>query len=82
MAHGRKLAVGVRDPSPVGDELLDEALQTIASRESADRVVKLVKELPTTDRVLERLVADGTVTAEQGRKFGLLRATRNTSFPS
>lgn len=79
---GQKLEVSVRDPAPVGDELLDDALATIASGDQPRPVTKLVTVLPKSDRVLSRLVADGAVTEESQRRFGMIKVQRHHPTPA
>jgi len=73
---GQDLQVAVQDATPVGDELLDAALQAVAS-ERTGRVTKLLGVLPKSDRVLDRLVTEGKVAVETGRKFGMLKVQRH-----
>ena len=76
---GQALEVAVEDATPVGDELLDEALRTVGERPG--RVTKLVRRLPTSDRVLQRLVAEGAVTVDSERKWGLKTVERHRPTP-
>lgn len=79
---GQDLQVAVQDATPVGDDLLDAALQAVASHERTGRVTKLLGVLPSSDQVLDRLVTEGKVTVETGRKFGMLKVRRHHPTPA
>lgn len=78
---GQRREVVAQDTTPVGDELLDEALQIVASSQNP-RVTKLITMLPKSDRVLDRLLAEGMVTVEPARKFGLWKVERHHPTPA
>jgi hypothetical protein len=67
----------VRDPSPIGDEVLDAALGVISAHQGKkpSTVVRpLGKNLRPT--LYQRLALSGVVRAEQSRVFGVYRAQR------
>lgn len=67
----------VRDPSPIGDEVLDAALGIITAHQGKkpSTVVRpLGKKLRPT--LYEQLALSGVVRAEQSRVFGVFRAQR------
>jgi hypothetical protein len=70
--------VVVRDPSPIGDPLVDQALARIAddgrARKPGYWVSKFAKD--TRGRVLDQLVADGVLQAEHGSFLGVFPRTR------
>lgn len=68
--------VGVADPTPLGDPLLDEALATVAAkpRGSQDLVGRLGKGL--RQRLLERLEARGVLERRSDTVMGLFPRTR------
>lgn len=78
----QQLEVAVHDPTPVGDDLLDEALRTVGAADGPIRVTKVITMLPTSDQVLDRLVAEGAVTEESDRKFGLFKVQRHRPTPA
>lgn len=72
----RRATVTVTDPSPVDDEILNQALAACAERprSASDLVARLGKEarLP----ILERLAGRGILRMEQGRVLGMFPSTR------
>ncbi len=79
---GRKTRVTVRDLTPLGDAELDDALLTVETGVSGNKVSRLVEFLPTSDQVLDRLVAAGEVTEESQQKLGMFSVTRRYPAPS
>ncbi|QNN54255.1 GOLPH3/VPS74 family protein [Nocardioides mesophilus] len=68
----RKGRLVVRDATPTGDPLLDEALAVLVERQGkrpADAVGKLGKRL--RQRLYDRLVQQGILRAEEGRVLGV-----------
>jgi hypothetical protein len=69
---GKPGRIVVRDPTPAGDTVLDDALATLGATEGkkpATVVRSMSKDLRTT--LYERLAARGVVRAERGRVLGL-----------
>jgi hypothetical protein len=68
----------VLDPTPTGDQLVDQALERIGEAEKSRRpgywVSKFAKD--TRPRVLEKLVSDGVLTTEKDRVLGVFPRTR------
>jgi Golgi phosphoprotein 3 (GPP34) len=77
--HGRALVVS--DPTPTGDDLLDEALSRIASARRPRSVSHWVGNLRLKQRrrLLERLVARGVLRRHKDRVLGVFPRTR---FPA
>ena len=70
--QGRRGRIIVRDPAPVGDDVLDAALQILVARQGSkpSGVVKpLGKNLRQT--LYQRLAASGVLRAGQGRALGI-----------
>jgi hypothetical protein len=68
--------LAVRDPSPTGDELLDDGLARLAGRpRKAPRAVELLVR-GLHQKLLTRIVAAGFVRAEHGTTLGLFPTTR------
>ena len=70
--QGKRGRIIVRDPSPVGDEVLDAALQILAARQGGkpSTVIRpLGKNLRRT--LYQRLAATGVLRAGQGRSLGI-----------
>lgn len=67
----------VLDTTPTGDEVLDQALQTVRDREGK-KPSSLVSPLgeKLRPRLYERLAASGILRAEQGKVLGLFPTTR------
>ncbi len=81
-ASGKKTRVTVRNPAPLGDAELDEALLTVGSGAFGQRVTRLLAFLPESTQVLERLVTTGVVVEESDRKFGMVPVRRRHATPT
>lgn len=79
---GERMEVAARDTSPTGDELLDEAIQTVASRGESARIHKVVPLLPKSDRILDRLVSQGLATSHSERKLAIFTTQRHRPTPA
>lgn len=79
---GRKARVSLRDPSPLGDRELDDALVTIGTGVFGQRVTTLVGVVPQSRELLRRLVADGVITEEARRVLGLVTVRRYRPTPA
>lgn len=79
---GERMKLTPRDTSPAGDELLDEAIQAVASRGDSSRVLKVIPLLPKTDQILDRLVAEGMATEHSERKLGIFTSQRHRPTPA
>ena len=79
---GRKTRVTVRDLTPLGDAELDDALLAVETGVFGNKVSRLVEFLPTSDEVLDRLVAADEVTEESQQKLGMFSVTRRYPAPS
>ena len=72
--HGRLL---VRDPTPTGDGLLDEALATVGEKEgSKPQSVVAALGRRSRGRLYERLTDGGVLRAEEGRVLGIFPRRR------
>ena len=69
---GKPGRVIVRDPSPPGDEVLDTALQTLATRQGS-KPSAVIRPLGKNLRpvLYQRLAASGVLRAEHGRALGI-----------
>lgn len=75
--EAKKGTVVVRDGSPTGDALLDEALATLGHsrpKKPQDLLGKLGKDI--RPRLYERLATAGVVRAEQGKVLGIFPTSR------
>jgi len=70
--QARRGRIIVRDPSPVGDEVLDAALQILIARQGS-KPSAVIKPLAKNIRpvLYQRLAASGVLRAEQGRALGI-----------
>jgi hypothetical protein len=70
--QGRRGRIVVRDPSPVGDEVLDAALQILIARQGS-KPSAVIKPLAKNIRpvLYQRLAASGVLRAGQGRALGI-----------
>jgi len=70
--QGRRGRIIVRDPSPVGDEVLDTALQILIARQGS-KPSAAIRPLAKNIRpvLYQRLTASGVLRAEQGRALGI-----------
>jgi hypothetical protein len=70
--QGRRGRIIVRDPSPVGDEVLDAALQILIARQGS-KPSAVIKPLAKNIRpvLYQRLAASGVLRAEQARALGI-----------
>lgn len=74
---GRGTDLRVADATPLGDDVLDDALRHAAGRggSSAADVLERVRKGRPRERVHERLAARGILRAEQGRVLGIFPTT-------
>jgi hypothetical protein len=72
---GKAGRIVVRDPSPAGDEVLNEALQILIARQGS-RPSAVIRPLSKNlrQRLYERLAASGVLRAGQGRILGIFPA--------
>jgi hypothetical protein len=75
--QGRPGRIIVRDPGPVGDPLLDAALETLRGKQGK-KPESVINPLSKNLRpaVYERLVASGVLRAERGKVLGLFTRRR------
>jgi golgi phosphoprotein 3 len=82
----RSALVNVRNPTPVGDPLLDEALEkmrTASRRASVQTWVQRLNRIPARQRLLDRLRQRGILRFQEGRLlFVFPRDTYPTSDPA
>ncbi len=72
----RNRTVVVVDPTPTGDDVLDESLRRISAQHSARAQVALSKiAKDVRGRLLERLAAQGILKSEQTKLVGIIPAT-------
>jgi hypothetical protein len=67
---GRKTRLTLRDPAPLGDPELDDAMLTIGANLLGSKATRLVGCVPQTEELLRRLVKDGLVLEETRQRFG------------
>ena len=73
---GRKTRLALRDPTPLGDPELDEALNMIGSGIFGHKATCLADVVPRTDQLAERLVRDGVLEQEEHRRLGMFTVRR------
>lgn len=79
---GKKVRATVRDPAPLGDPELDDALTVVGSGMFGQKVTRLVDVVPSTPQLLRRLVADGVLTVESRRLLGVIPVRRYRPTPA
>lgn len=78
---GAKARVEIIDPSPLGDEDLDEALVTIGTGIESTKVTSLLGVLPQTKAVLQRMVLAGQLAEDERKRLGLFTVRRYFPTP-
>jgi len=78
---GKKARVTLHDATPLGDDVLDDALATIGSAVFGDKVTTLAGFLPDSLQVLRQLAAAGAVTEREHRVLGLVPTRRYLPTP-
>lgn len=79
---GKSTRVTVRDPTPLGDDELDDALATVGSGLVGTKVTWLLELLPTADELLRRLVRDGALVDETRTVLKVVTLRRHRPTPA
>ena len=73
---GKALRYTLRDSTPLGDPVLDEALQSLDAAGFGKELARYVSVMPSDDRVIEQLVGQGLLVDETHRVLGVLPRRR------
>lgn len=79
---GRTMGVTVRDPAPLGDPELDDALLTIATGVLGSRVRRLLPFLSQPSQLVSRLVSAGVLVEESHRRLAMFTVRRYRPTPA
>ncbi|VXB81121.1 GOLPH3/VPS74 family protein [Nocardioides sp. AX2bis] len=73
---GKALRYTLRDSTPLGDPVLDEALQSLDAAGFGKELARYVSVMPSDDRLIEQLVGQGLLVDETHRVLGVLPRRR------
>ena len=79
---GKKARATVRDPAPLGDPELDDALTVVGSGVVGQKVTRLVGAVPKSHQLVQRLVAEGVIVEESHRRLGMFTTRRYQPAPA
>jgi hypothetical protein len=72
----------VRDPTPLGDPELDDALTVVGTGVVGHKVTRLADAVPKTHQLLRRLVAQEVLTEQSHRRLGMFTVRRYHPTPA
>lgn len=80
--EGKKARVTVRDSTPLGDPELDSALTVLDAGGTGRKVTSVVSLMPSSDRLVGRLVAQDVLEERSEKKLGVFSVDRLHPTPA